>query len=65
MSTEEINTVFYAFYIADLDKWGLYSSFDIPIVPRAVFDTEDEARVAARAAEDERNIKVAINMGIK
>lgn len=42
---------FYVAPLEDQEMWGVFSAFDIPIVPRSEWYTEEEAIAAAKIEE--------------
>jgi len=44
-------TNYFVAQLEDQEMWGVFSAFDIPIVPRSEWYTEEEAIAAAKVEE--------------
>lgn len=42
---------FFVAHIEDSDMWGVFSAFDIPVLPRSEWYTEEQANEVARKEE--------------
>lgn len=48
---------FFVAHIEDSDMWGVFSAFDIPILPKSEWYTEEEANKAAKKEESIWKVK--------